>query len=65
MLAKTKNDEPNIVNGINIDDLTALIDGVRQGPAKRQTSWRVATTWRSQTRSHSQVEGFAIDAEHV
>src|SRR5262245_36987744 len=65
MLAKTKTAEPNIVNGINVDDLTALIEDVRQDPAKGQTSWRVATTWRGQTRSHSQVEGFAIGGEHV
>jgi uncharacterized OsmC-like protein len=65
MLDKTKTAEPNIVNGINVDDLTALIDGVRQDSSKGQTSWRVATTWRGKTRSHSQVKGFAIGGEHV
>ena len=36
---------PNVVNGINVDDLFALIEGVRNNPAKGKTHWRVATTW--------------------
>ena len=65
MLAKAKTAEPNIVNGINVDDLTALIEGVRHDSAKGQTSWRVATTWQGQTRSRSQVEGFTIGGKQV
>ena len=30
MLAKSKVAEPNIVNGINVDNLTALVEGVRK-----------------------------------
>jgi uncharacterized OsmC-like protein len=65
MLAKTKTVEPKVVNGINVDDLFALIDGVRRDPAKGQTNWRVTTTWQGQTRSHTQVEGFEIGGEQV
>ena len=43
----------NIVNGINLDDLFALIEGVKQDAAKAMTNWRVATTWQGQTRSRS------------
>ena len=56
---------PHVVNGINVDDLFALIEGVRNDPAKGKTQWRVATTWQGQTRSHSQVEGFGIGGEEV
>jgi uncharacterized OsmC-like protein len=56
---------PAVVNGINVDDLFALIEGVRRDAAKGMTSWRVTTNWQGQTRSRSQVEGFAIGGEQV
>ena len=56
---------PNVVNGINLDDLFALIGGVKSDPAKGLTRWRVATTWQGQTCSRSQVEGFEIGGEEV
>jgi uncharacterized OsmC-like protein len=65
MFAKTKTAQPNIVNGINLDDLFALIDGVRQDAAKANTTWRVTTTWQGQTRSRSQVEGCGIGGQQV
>ena len=36
---------PKVVNGINLDDLFALIGRVRSEPANGKTKWRVATTW--------------------
>ena len=36
MSAQTKTVEPTVVNGINVDDLFALIDGVRARSCKRQ-----------------------------
>jgi uncharacterized OsmC-like protein len=65
MLTPTKTAEPTVVNGINVDDLLALIDGVRGNAAKGKTSWRVATTWQGQTRSRAQVESFGIGGERV
>jgi uncharacterized OsmC-like protein len=65
MLAPTKTAEPTVVNGINVDDLFALIDGVKRNAAKGKTSWRVATTWQGQTRSRAQVESFGIGGEQV
>src|SRR5215469_1706006 len=56
---------PKVVNGINVDDLFALIGGVRRDPAKGTTRWHVATNWQGQTRSRSQVEGFVIGGEEV
>ena len=56
---------PKVVNGINVDDLFALVDSVRRNPAKGATRWHVVTTWQGQTRSRSQVEGFGIGGEEV
>jgi hypothetical protein len=65
MLEKAKAAEPNIVNGINVDDLLALIETVKGDAAKGKTNWRVATTWQGRTQSRSQVEGFGIGGERV
>jgi uncharacterized OsmC-like protein len=65
MTAHAKTAEPTIVNGINLDDLFALIDGVKRDPAKAKTSWRVATTWQGQTRSRAEITGFGIGSKEV
>src|ERR1700731_3617053 len=65
MVAQTKTAEPTVVNGINLDDLFALIDSVKQDAAKGKTNWRVTTTWQGQTRSRAQVEGFEIGGKRV
>jgi hypothetical protein len=65
MVAQLKTVEPTIINGINLDDLFALIDSVRQDPAKGTTNWRVTTTWQGQTRSRAQIDGFGIGGEQV
>jgi uncharacterized OsmC-like protein len=53
------------VNGIDIDGLLSLIEGVARDPANGKTSWRVTTAWQGQTRSRSQVEAFALGGESV
>src|ERR1700738_2030517 len=63
MVAQTKIAEPTVVNGINLDDLFALIEGVRRDAAKSKTNWRVTTTWQGQMRSRARVEGFGIGGE--
>src|SRR6478672_5641499 len=65
MVAQAKIAEPNVVNGINVDDLFALIDGVRRDAAKGKTNWRVATTWQGQMRSRAQVEDFGLGGQRV
>src|SRR6266446_9764253 len=65
MVAQTKIAEPTVVNGINLDDLFALIEGVKRDAAKSKTNWRVTTTWQGQTRSRAQLEGFGIGGERV
>jgi len=56
---------PTVVNGINVDELFALIERVKNQPAKGKTLWHVATTWQGQTRSRSEVEGFGIGGDIV
>ena len=62
--AQVKN-KATVVNGMNLDDLFTLIDGVKQNPAKGKTDWRVTTTWQGQARSRAQVENFHIGGERV
>jgi uncharacterized OsmC-like protein len=62
---QAKTVEPTIVNGVNVDDLLALIESVRRHAANGMTKWRVATTWQGQTRSRAEVDGFAIGGERV
>jgi uncharacterized OsmC-like protein len=65
MSAQTKTAAPKVVNGINVDDLVALVAGVKQDAANGKTSWRVTTAWQGQTRSRTCVEGFGIAGRFV
>jgi len=65
MTAQTKSAAPNLVNGIDVDDLFALIEGVKRNAAAGKTDWSVTTTWQGGTRSRAQVEGFGIGGEQV
>src|ERR1700760_1028415 len=60
MTAHAKKAEPTIVNGLNVDDLFALIESVKGDAANAKTSWRVATTWQGQTHSRAEVTGYGI-----
>jgi len=65
MVTQIKTAEPTIVNGINVDDMFALIEDVRRNPAKGKTNWHVTTTWQGQARSRAQVDGFEIGGKRV
>jgi uncharacterized OsmC-like protein len=67
-ITRTKTDPSTtrtVVNGLDLDQLVALIQRVKDDPAKGQTSWPVTTSWQGQTRSRSQVEAFGIGGERV
>jgi uncharacterized OsmC-like protein len=66
-IANTKSQPPaaNVVNGIDVDALFALIQGVKQDAAASKTNWRVTTSWQGQTHSRSVVTGFEIGGEQV
>lgn len=57
--------KPNVVNGINVDDLVALSARVEQDASQGKTNWRVTTSWQGQTRSRAEVSGFGIGGEEV
>jgi len=65
MTAQRKTAEPTVVNGINVDDLFALIESVKREPAKGKTNWHVTTTWQGQTRSRAEIESYEIGGEKV
>ena len=65
MVAQAKTVEPNVINGINLDALFALIDSAKRGAAQAKTNWRLTTTWQGQTRSRAQVERFEIGGKRV
>jgi uncharacterized OsmC-like protein len=65
MDAQAQATEPTIVNGINVDNLAALLARVEQDASKGKTNWRVATTWQGQTRTRAEVSGFEIGGEEV
>jgi uncharacterized OsmC-like protein len=65
MLARRETAEPKVVNGVNVNELLALIEGVRHDAAKGKTRWRVTTAWRGQTQSRAYIEGFAIGGQQV
>ena len=65
MNANAQTKESNIVNGLNVDDLFSLIEGVKGDASKATTSWRVATTWQGQAHSRSEIKGFAIGGQDV
>ncbi|WP_321962349.1 OsmC family protein [Paraburkholderia sp. J7] len=65
MNANAQSTEANIVNGLNVDDLLALIEDVRRDTSKAATNWRVATAWMGQTRSRAEVHGFSIGGQQV
>lgn len=57
--------KPQTINGINVGDVKALIDTVKQDPANGMTHWRVASTWQGQTKSRAQVECFVLGGETI
>lgn len=65
MNANAQTHEPNVVNGLNVDDLFTLIEGVKEDVSKATTRWRVATTWQGQTRTRAEVAGFSIGGQDV
>jgi uncharacterized OsmC-like protein len=65
MLTKTETAKPKVVNGVNVDDLMALVEGVKGDAAKGKTHWRVRSAWQGQTRSRAYVDGFTIGGQQV
>jgi uncharacterized OsmC-like protein len=58
MTASLNAGQDDIVNGINADNVRALIDEIKADPARGITHWRVSSNWQGGTRSRAQVESF-------
>lgn len=60
MLDKTQN---TVINGINVNDVMALIDAVKADTAEGATKWNVKTTWQGRTHNRSAVKSFHIGGQ--
>ena len=60
MLDKTKT---SVINGLNVDDVTALIEAVQADPAAGETKWKVTSAWQGRTHNRSTVSSFYIGGE--
>ena len=65
MIAQANNAKAKIVNGISVDDLAILVDGVEQDAEKAKTNWHVTTVREGQARSHAQVDGSEIGGRNM
>ena len=65
MGAPTKTAVPTVINGINVDDLLALIDGVKREPEKGKTNWHVVTTWQGQARSRAEIGSYGLGGKEL
>src|SRR4029077_15989016 len=65
MLTRTETAKPKVVNDINVDDLYALIEGVKGNAVKGKTHWRVRSAWQGQARSRAHIDGFTIGGQYV
>jgi NAD(P)-dependent dehydrogenase (short-subunit alcohol dehydrogenase family) len=63
--APTKTADATVVNGINVDDMFALIDDIKRELTKGKTNWHVITTWQGQTRSRAEIERYKMGREKV
>lgn len=55
----------NIVNGIDLDALGAVVGEIQQDPAKALVRFEVATRWAGQTRSRSTVKSYELAGERI
>jgi hypothetical protein len=65
MVVPKRTVEPTVVNGINVDDLSALIEHVKQEPAKRRRKWHVIPIGQGQMPRRGEIESFEIGGERV
>jgi len=54
-----------IVNGINVDDIKALIEAVEQDPRMGLTRWKVTNTWQGRTHMRAAIGPFHIGGKPV
>jgi uncharacterized OsmC-like protein len=55
----------NIINGIDLDALNAVVGEVQQDASKALVRFAVSTRWEGQTGSRTTVKGFELAGEHI
>jgi len=62
MLDKT---DSATLNGLNVDDVMALINAVKSDASEGATKWKVKTKWQGRTHNRSTVSGYSIGGKKV
>ncbi len=57
--------KPTVINGVNVNDVSALIAKVAEDADAGMTSWKVSSAWKGGTHNRSTVSSFAIGGEEV
>jgi uncharacterized OsmC-like protein len=55
----------NVVNGLDLDALKVIVDGIEADPAQAKLGFRVSTKWQGQTRSEATIEGYNRAGEWI
>lgn len=55
----------NAVNGLDLDALHTIVDGIAADPARAKLGFRVSSKWQGQTRSETTVTGFSCGGDWV
>ena len=64
-MQNTAQETQNVINGIDLDALTGVIQDIERDPAKGVVAFRVTSEWMGQTRSEATVESYSIGGETV
>ena len=57
--------QASTINGINVEDVRALIEAVKQEPREGFTHWKVTNTWKGRTHMLASIESFQIGGKTV
>lgn len=55
----------NVVNGLDLDTLGAIVETVRADPINGHVRFRVSTRWTGQTRSESVIESYELAGQKI
>jgi len=65
MSGEVEMDGNNNLNGIDTEALKQTMAEVSQNPAKGSVKFRVVTTWKGQTKSETEVEGYELGGQEI
>ncbi len=62
MLDKTKQ---TTINGLNVDDVQALIAAVQADPKQGETKWKATSQWQGRTHNRTTISSYHMGGEEV